>query len=151
MTYSDSTARALRRIMALCFMLPLVLNPPSVTADEYAADAEGSEEASRWAGLSLDELKEALVETRSELVSVRRERQQLRYELEQNDEGARMLIAEMNELRRRLQEMNQELNAHINADERFSRTASKEHAAITRLHEIEKELVQRRQVSEPEE
>ncbi len=108
--------------------------PRGESASDTAADAACDDTAEALAQLSDEQLDVKMQTARKELIELRNQRHHARQDLAANDEDARAIVEEMNELRRQLREKNAELEALMDEDERFAewRDAEQELAGLLR-------------------
>lgn len=107
------------------------------------ADAESAPDE------ELEALKEQRAALLAELAAVRRDIFHLRRSIEAEDEQARELVHEMNELRRTLREKNAELEEVIGEQEEFRKLNEREMNQIRAIQEIGKQIEEIKEAREP--
>jgi len=116
----------------------------TVSASVSPAWAEPeAEPAEDWAALSDEQLAAKMAAARTDLLELRQQRHQARQAIEANNEEARAIIHEMNELRRQLREKNAELEALLAEDDRFEEWGEAEMVRAEELRALEAELRER--------
>lgn len=111
----------------------------SVSTNMVWAEPE-AEPAEDWAALSDEQLAEKMATARTDLLELRQQRHQARQAIEANNEEARAIIHEMNELRRQLREKNAELEALLAEDERFAEWGNREQELAHAVQTLQKEM-----------
>lgn len=151
MTIRNILVCAYRLFVATLFALSVTYPATEAVAENDSPDVTQSPaNEGGWVDTSLEDLEEALAEARAELVAARRERIQVSHDLQQNDEKARELLAEMDELRRRLNEKELEWKAWLAEQEEISKLERLEEKKLRKLRELTAVIEDRQQRSETE-
>ena len=134
-------------LAAACLLCiaPATLFAEDVAEEDSAALCDESARDTVKAELSDEQLAEKMEMARAELLQLRSRRHQARQALEANNETARAIIQEMNELRRQLREKNAELEALLVEDERFAEWAKTETSLAEMIRSSTIELQRREQ------
>lgn len=128
------------RLVSAVFLALIVCGTAHLARGESAGKTSDD-----WAALSDEALAEKMEMARAELLQLRSRRHQARQALEANNETARAIIQEMNELRRQLREKNAELEALLVEDERFAEWSETEASLAEMIRSSTVELQRREQ------